>query len=111
MTPIDLTKMSSHFINDRKGRINLIEKTIGWGEPIVEVEDHKGRDATTILTTSGVLVVRDLDNMIITAWIASERQAMAVYRKATGKREMPKDLFWTVQYNNNSTLWQKKAAA
>lgn len=111
MPPIDPTLVSAHVVVDRMTRINIIEKTVGWGEPVVHTADRKsGGDATITLTSTGVLVVRAPNNMIITAWIASETQAMGVYRRATGKSKMPDKLFWQVQYNNNTTIWKKRVA-
>jgi len=111
MKELDLTNVSAHVILDRKTRIDIIEKTVGFGKPFVEAEDLKGRDATATLTTTGVIVIRDLNNMIITAWIASVPQAISVYRRATGKKNLPANLWNMVNYNNNTELWQKKVAA
>lgn len=111
MTAIDFTKMTAHAINDRQARFNNIVNSVGWGNPVVEAPDIKGRDATAILTDTGVMIIRSLDNVIITAWVASVPQAISVWRRATNKKEMPKALWNTVNYNNNTSYWQKKAVA
>ena len=111
-TPIiDLTNMSAHVIIDRADRIGIIEKTVGWGEPLVQAPDLKGRDATAILTTTGVIIIRSLDNMIITAWIASVPQAISVWRRATGEKNLPNAVWNIVNYNNNTDYWRKRAVA
>ena len=111
MNQIDLTKASAHFIVDRKDRIEIIEKTVGWGEPIAEAKDKKDRDATAILTSTGVIVVRAFDGMIITAFVATVRQAQAVWSRATGTTAMPRTLWNIINYNNNTTYWRMKVAA
>lgn len=111
MKAIDLTTVSYHVIADRKTRFEIIEKTVGFGNPVVEAPDKKGRDCTATLTDTGVIVIIDPLGIIVTAWIASVKQAIAVYSRATGKQQLPKELWNMVNYNNNTALWQKKVAA
>lgn len=111
MPPVDFTKMSAHAIVDRKVRFSIIEKTIGWGSPVVVAPDKKGRDATATLTDTGVIIIRDFNNTIISAWIASVKQAQAVYGRATGNIMMPRELWNVVNYNNNTSYWKNKVAA
>jgi len=110
MKILDTTILSAHVIVDRSTRIDLIEKTVGWGNPIVEAPDKKGRDCTAILTTTGVIAILDPDGMIVTAWIASVKQAIAVYARATGNPVLPRRLWQVVNYNNDTTEWRKMAA-
>lgn len=111
MPPIDLTRMSAHAINDRKNRFEVIENTIGWGQPIAMVPDREDPTATNTLTSTGVLVVRSNDNTIVTAWIANVQQASAIYHKATNGKRMPQ-LYWDiVNYNNNTEYWRNRVAA
>ena len=110
MKEINLTNMSAHVIIDRQVRIDIIEKTVGWGETLVEAPDKKGRDCTAVLTTTGVIAILAEDGMMITAWIASVQQATAVYARATGTTKLPKKLWNIVNYNNNTEVWQKLVA-
>ena len=110
MKTIDLSKMSAHVIVDRKVRINIIEKTVGFGKPFVEAWDIKEADCTATLTTTGVIVIMDKEGLIITTWIASVAQAISVYRRATGKKNLPQNMWAIVNYNNNTKVWQKMAA-
>ena len=110
MAPIDLSCISAHALNDRKERFDVIEKGLGWGKPIVEAPDAEGRPSTTTLTDTGVIVIRGYDNMIITAYIASPRQARKVYERATGNPNMPRKIWLIVNYLNNTPYWQKVAA-
>ena len=108
---IDLTRMSAHVIIDRKARINLIERTIGWGTEIITAPDKKERDATATLTSTGVIIIRSFDGVIITAWVASVRQALAVWIRGTGSNHIPSWLWNVINYNNNTEYWRNKVAA
>lgn len=110
MPPIDLTNMSAHAIVDRKTRFAVIENSIGWGNPVIVAPDKKGRDATATLTDTGVLVIRGSDNMIITAFIATVRQAQAVWNRGKGGK-MPQALWNMINYNNNTDYWKNLVAA
>ena len=107
---IDLTRMSAHFMIDRKFRIDLIERTIGWGTEVVVAPDKMGQDATATLTSTGVMIIRNFDGLIITAWIASVPEAVSVWIRAKGNNHLPKWLWNVVNYNNNTAAWQKMAA-
>ena len=111
MTPIDFTNMTAHATLDREPRFTAIENSIGWGNPVVMVPDRKNETATATLTDTGVLIIRGLDNTIITAWVANVRQAVAIWRQATGVLQMPKALWNMVNYNNDTTYWRNLVAA
>ena len=70
MPPIDITNISYHVLNDRKGRMEQI-KAVGMGVPVAVTEqiDNKGRKATQTLTSTGVIVIRNAENMIITMYL------------------------------------------
>lgn len=110
MLAIDLTNMTYHAEVDRATRFSIINKTVGFGNPVYIASDKKGRDATATLTDTGVLIVRDLTNKIITAYVASVKQAMDVYKRATGNDKMPRKLWATINYNNNTEAWKKMIA-
>ena len=111
MPPIDLLKMTKHATIDRRQRFDLIEKTVGWGYPVITATDKMGRDATATITTTGVIIIRTLENYIITAYIADVKQAEDIFQRATGSRKMPHDLWNVVNYNNNTPYWKAKTAA
>lgn len=110
MKTIDFSKATTHVIVDRKVRIEIIEKTVGFGVPFVEAPDEKGFDCTATLTTTGVIVIMGANGEIITAWIASVKQAMAVHARATGTTKLPKKIWNVVNYNNNTAEWKKMVA-
>ena len=111
MKAIITSAVSNHVEVDRQARFDLINKTIGFGSPVVEAPDKKGRDCTATLTDTGVIVIIDPYGIIVTAWIASVRQAQAVWNRATGNFDLPEKLWNQVNYNNNTAYWQKKVAA
>lgn len=110
MKAIDLTAISRHVELDRQNRFNLINNTVGFGLPVVEAKDKNNNECTATLTTTGVIVIIDPHGIIVTAWIASVRQAIGVYATATGSTKLPKNLWNVVNYNNNTETWQRIAA-
>lgn len=104
-------KKSRHFEVDRQVRTQIIEKTVGLGKIIAIAPDRKHRTAFNCLTDTGVMVIRGHDGTTITLWIASPSQALDVWKRATGQKEMPESLYWQVQYNNNSKAWRQAVAA
>ena len=110
MSTIDFTNMSAHVMLDRKFRIDLIEKTVGFGTPCAEMPNREDPESTIVLTTTGVIVVISKTGMIITTWIANVRQADKVYKTYTNGKMMPKNLWAIVNYNNNTETWHRMAA-
>ena len=111
MKSFDLCMISDHVDKDRRARFSMIEKTIGFGSPIVETGDKKpDGDCTRTLTDTGVILVIDPYGIIVTAFIASVKQASRLYKQATGDRKLPQNLFNMVNYNNNTEYWKKMAA-
>lgn len=111
MKQIDLTRLTYHALIERKTRFELIEKTIGFGETICQVRDNQSPDCDIVLTSTGVMGVIKDDNTVITAWVANINQAIATYRTANGNKPMPERLWNYINYNNNTTAWQKMATA
>lgn len=108
---IDVTRMSAHVIIDRAARIAHIENSVGWGNAVVIAPDKKERDATATLTSTGVIVIKSLDGIIITAWVASVAQAVSVWSRAKGNTHLPHWLWNVVNYNNNTEYWRNLVAA
>lgn len=107
--PIDFTNISYHVLHDRQSRYNVIERTIGFGSPVCTFKDETDKTYKT-LTSTGVIIIRNFMNMIITLYIARPMQAKKLYVKATNEK-MPKKLDLMVQYNNNTTYWKEYATA
>lgn len=100
MPPIDLTNMSCHITVDRKARLSQIQ-AIGWGSPIASVEIYReGRIAYKTLTSTGIIIIRSSDNMIITAYIAEVHQAISLFRSCYGRVRLPQDIYDKITLNN-----------
>lgn len=81
-------------------RIRLIEEYLGLTNIVVEIiEEREGRYARKGLTSSGVIVIRKIEeDKIITAFMASERQALHICKEA-GKKCVPPKLWKKIQKN------------
>ena len=111
MRTFDINTISDHADKDRKARFEMIAKTIGFGTPIAEATDKKENgDCVRTLTDTGVLVVIDPYGVIVTAWVASIKQACRIYKEATNNTRMPKKLWNIINYNNNTAEWKKVIA-
>lgn len=108
---IDLTNMSAHVIVDRKTRIDLIERTIGWGTIVVEAPDYAHDGVIKALTSTGVIIIKTSEDFIITTWVADVKQAIRVWKDAKGNKPLPQWLWARVNYNNNTEAWHTMAAA
>ena len=88
------TNMTIHAYMDRMDRIEYIIDNIGLGKPICDT--YVVRDdlpAHMTLTTTGIMIVRNLDDKIITVYIASMGQAKGVWEAKHGKdKKMPAPL-------------------
>lgn len=71
---------TKHFRNDRIERATYIAQTIGFGEVVREINDYyQGRFERRQLTETGVIIVRNIDNVIVTMFIASIKQVKGMY--------------------------------
>jgi hypothetical protein len=108
---IDLTRMSYHLTVERADRVRHIENSIGWGTEVISAPCKDIPHVERVLTTTGVMIVRKDDGLLITAWIADVKQAVSVWKTAKGDRPLPHWLWNMVNYNNNTTYWQNLVAA
>lgn len=107
MAPIDFSNVSYHAIAERKGRFDTIEQLTGWGHTCAVATGHIDKTTTETLTSTGVVIVRNQDNMIITAYIARVGQARRIWEQATNGKVFPRKLWNRVHYNNNTKEWKK----
>lgn len=73
---------SNHLITERWERVEYIIDHIGLGEVIAEREwtDTKGTPCIRQLTTTGVIIVRDVTKTkVVTMWTANALQVKAMY--------------------------------
>jgi hypothetical protein len=101
MPPIDITNISAHAFNDRKERIAQIQ-AVGMGTPIAVIKeiDAQGRSVSKTLTSTGVIVIRNNENMIITLYLAEIHQAVKIFRENYGKVRLPEDIYNKILLNN-----------
>lgn len=89
--------VSFHLQKERAERVYMIETCIGWGETMLEVHDYKKEHTTTILTTTGVVVIKDsYTEKIITAYVPSPSHLISIFMKA-GKTSVPNEFFTTTR--------------
>jgi hypothetical protein len=101
MPPIDITNISYHVLNDRKGRMEQI-RAVGMGSPIAVVteSDNNNQQITKTLTSTGVIVIRNVENMIITMYLAEVYQAVRIFRTCYGNVRLPDDIYNKITLNN-----------
>lgn len=93
-------KMTAHVITERMDRMVAIATHIGWGEIIVEVSDSIRR---TCLTSTGVIFIKDLhEEVLVTAYPATFKQAHGIYYQAYGDGRMPDYLVSRIKKNNQN---------
>lgn len=102
------TNMTGHAINDRITRFEYIIDTVGIGKVITRYQDidEYNRIVVFELTTTGVIIVRNKDNMVVTAYIAELRQAIRVWRCSNGDKKMPAPLFTKIKQNDIARINQ-----
>lgn len=106
MPPIDFTNISYHAKANRENRFQMIENLTGWGQPCAVATGHIDKTTVETLTTTGVIIVRNKDNMIVTAYIARVGQAKRVWREAKNGESIPQSLWNRIHYNNNTKEWK-----
>lgn len=95
------TNMTGHAFNDRMARFEYIIDTVGIGKVTARYQDVDEYNRVVIfeLTTTGVIIVRNKDNMVVTAYIAEMRQAIRVWRSTNGNKKMPAPLYTKINQN------------
>lgn len=94
-------QLTQHALNDRMDRLMEIAMTIGWGEPCLEVEEETN---VYVITSTGVVLVKNLEGKLITAYVGSIQKVFAIYR-SHGYNELPYDLMTTV-IQNSKRKWK-----
>lgn len=103
MPPIDLTNISFHVYESRTDRLTVI-KAIGVGEPVATITelDRKGNNCYKTLTSTGVIVIRDCHNMIITLYLARIGQAIKIYKSNFNTARLPDDVYYNIRTNETT---------
>jgi UDP-N-acetylglucosamine enolpyruvyl transferase len=76
-------KVTIHFSQDRIERATYIAETVGFGEVIrtAEYYDSDGRYACQQITDTGVVVIRNDRNMLVTMYIAEPDQMIEIFHR------------------------------
>lgn len=95
------TNMTGHAFNDRMARFEYIVDTVGIGKITARYQDvdENNRIVVFELTTTGVIIVRNKDNMVVTAYIAEMKQAFKVWRSVNGNKKIPSSLYEKIRQN------------
>lgn len=93
------SSMSYHARVQRIERFEYIIDTVGFGEEIASTNlKIKEKMRLHTLTDTGVIIVREKDGEIVTAFIARIEQANAIWYKAQ-QRTMPNKLYQKIKAN------------
>lgn len=91
-------KITVHAAVERIDRIVYIAKNIGWGEGIAVEVRREDRRTRELLTDSGVLIVKDMnEDIFVTAYVPTYEKTISLYKMA-GKR-MPSYIAAKVKKN------------
>jgi len=91
--------MSYHARVQRIERFEYIIDTVGFGEEIACAKlEVKGKIRLHTLTDTGVVIVREKNGEIVTAFIARVEQASAIWYK-TQQKTMPNKIYQKIKAN------------
>lgn len=90
--------ITQHIKKDRIDRYMNIKQFFGLGDPYLIIHNA---DRASILTDTGIILITNKDkSVLITCYVATLKQAMAMYRSVYGKQKMPMWLYNKVKNNN-----------
>ena len=99
---------TKHFLNDRSDRYIFIAQTVGFGEVAHkhEVKTTKGSGYVEI-TTTGLVIVRGNDDVIITMYLASLNEIQKYY----GDKQVDREVVFAAKRNAKKGYIQKQNQA
>ena len=93
-------RISKHASEERFERMCFLMEKLGLGEEIGSCRTFKERKLT--LTTTGMILVIGSDGCVITAYVATMREAMKIWRSTStthAQTKMPNWLYEKILYN------------
>ena len=93
------TNMTYHAREERINRLNALIDYLGVGEVILSAPDTLHSDSIRCITSTGIIVIKAPNGTIITAYMATVDQAMAMFAYM-GFKKIPYTLYRTIIYNN-----------
>jgi len=99
---IRMNELTRHAKEDRRDR-REIARQIGIGKAVAEVrrerEGSNTQYAIQMLTDTGLIVIIGDDGKIVTLYLATISQAIAIYSKAHGVCRLPDQLYRQIKIN------------
>lgn len=98
--------ISNHVKNDRIDRFMNIQQFFGIGEEYLTIyQDGKA----TVLTNTGIILIMSANKkVLITCYVATMKQAIAIYRNKRGNAKMPQWLYYKIIKNNKTVVQMRK---
>lgn len=94
-----LFKLSEHASREREERLMYILLNVGIGERIICRTAGQKADRQEALTDSGIVLILNNDDKVITAYIATIDKATAIWRTAYGNKHMTEKLYEQIMNN------------
>ena len=92
--------MTYHAREERFDRLSALVDYLGVGEIVLEVPDKYYTNSISCLTSTGIIIVKSsVNGVMITGYMASIRQATAMFYTA-GISRIPRTLYQTINRNN-----------
>ena len=98
--------LTYHAEYERKWRMDYIEANIGFGEPLVKSWNSK-RKSWHEITDTGIMVIRGANGIVITMYIANEKEVLTTYKMA-GRSVVPVALMNKIRKNQKHEKWFKE---
>lgn len=93
-------EMSYHAREERLDRLASVVEYLGMSKIIFEAPDRRYKDSVRCLTSTGIIFVKDEHTgKIITGFMATVPQVMALYMK-NGYQKVPPKIYARVKKNN-----------
>lgn len=94
-----LFKLSEHASREREERLLYIAMNVGLGEQVVCRVASQKSNRQEALTDSGVILILNNEDKVITAYIATIDKATAIWRTAHGNSRMIESLYTRIISN------------
>ena len=92
--------MTYHAREERFDRLSALIDYLGVGEIVLEVPDKYYTNSISCLTSTGIIIVKSsVNGVMITGYMASIRQATAMFY-TVGISRIPRTLYQTINRNN-----------
>lgn len=94
-------KLNPHASRDRLERMMFLSMEIGLGDEICHLTREKD-NYKEVLTSTGLILIIDEFNYLITAYVANLDKAFAIWRNVKGSAKMPNALYKKIIRNKEN---------